>query len=349
MVTLVANWEFPEFDDERLKRGEEMPSGGNGHQSELSPGAKFMIGTDEIFDPFFTMGMITSGPFAGFEFALANAGGTPPIGHHDTGTGQTVEIDGPTTWVGLACTGDTFPPAPAEGGTALISRGVCAFQEKLNNVVAAGYTAGIVFNSAVPGCNGLVTMLADGDIPFVFVAREVGLKILGIDAPGDAACATPCSRWQHALDAPGRARSTSSSARSTSSARPAAGALRSDDRARPPRVDGAVGAARVGQDHPCPAAGRVIDAPFVDAVGGHERRRRRARADRRGASLDRPGGRSTSCSSTRSTASTRPSRTRCCRRSRTARSRSSERRPRTRTSRSTRRCSRGCACSDSSR
>jgi predicted ATPase with chaperone activity len=57
----------------------------------------------------------------------------------------------------------------------------------------------------------------------------------------------------------------------------------------------------------------------------------------------------TSCSSTRSTASTRPSRTRCCPTSRTARSRSSAPRPRTPTSRSTRRSCRGCGSIASSR
>jgi hypothetical protein len=73
----------------------------------------------------------------------------------------------------------------------LIERGVCAFQIKLDNIVAAGYDAGIVFNSAIAGCNGLLTMLAEGDIPFVFIAREAGLKSLVIDAPGDADCTTP--------------------------------------------------------------------------------------------------------------------------------------------------------------
>ena len=58
-----------------------------------------------------------------------------------------------------------------------------------------------------------------------------------------------------------------------------------------------------------------------DAVRGHERRRRRARRDRRGPGVARPGRSRPSSSSTRSTASTRHSRTRCCPTSRTARSR----------------------------
>ena len=53
------------------------------------------------------------------------------------------------------------------------------------------------------------------------------------------------------------------------------------------------------------------------------------------------------CSSTRSIASRRPSRTRCCPASRTAGSSSSPRRPRTRRSRSSRRCCRARCCSRS--
>jgi hypothetical protein len=188
-VTLIANWEYPELDDERLKRGHEMLPEGNAHQSEFSPDFNYLIGTDEDFSPSQLVGMIMSGPFMGAEFSLANASDTPSPGHHDPGDpSPPPSIDGPTTFVGLACT--ATGGAPAGSGTALIERGACPFQEKLNNVVAAGYDAGIVFNSAIPGCNGLVTMLAGGDIPFVFVARETGLKILGINAPGDAACTT---------------------------------------------------------------------------------------------------------------------------------------------------------------
>jgi len=38
------------------------------------------------------------------------------------------------------------------------------------------YSAGIVFNAVRPDCVGLVTMDAEGTIPFVFVSRDVGLR-----------------------------------------------------------------------------------------------------------------------------------------------------------------------------
>ena len=122
-------------------------------------------------------------------------------------------------------------------------------------------------------------------------------------------------------------------------------------RPRPPRVAAPVGPARHRQDvaRAAPRRGRRRRVPDrvsavmsgVAEVRGDDRRgpgaaRARAAPHR-------------SCSSTRSTASTRRSRTRSCRTSRTARSRSSGRRPRTRTSRSTRRSCRGCACGGSSR
>ena len=56
---------------------------------------------------------------------------------------------------------------------------MCSFQEKLDVVKAAGYDAGIVFNTVRPDCESLVFMLAAGDIPFVFVTRSTGLQILG--------------------------------------------------------------------------------------------------------------------------------------------------------------------------
>ena len=61
---------------------------------------------------------------------------------------------------------------------------------KLDNVAAAGYAAGIVFNNVRADCLALVTMLAAGDIPFIFVNREVGLHILNQTVDGQAACTT---------------------------------------------------------------------------------------------------------------------------------------------------------------
>lgn len=180
-VTLIAESDYAALDEEQAARGRQISPEGNAHQSELSPDNRFMIGTDEDFNPFRVTASIDDGPYAGTAYAAAQAADTPPIDAATT-------VTGPTTYVGQACD----PAAvPAGTGTALVERGTCAFQVKLDNVAAAGYTSGIVFNSAVPGCDALVNMAAAGDIPFLFVSRLTGLQLLGVPgATPENACTT---------------------------------------------------------------------------------------------------------------------------------------------------------------
>jgi len=167
-VTLIAESDFEELDPERLARGHEISPEGNAHQSELSPDNRWLVATDEDFNPYRVVASITSGPNSGTEFTALSGSGVPAI---DADT----SISGTPTFVGLACAAS--PPAAGDG-IALIERGVCSFQEKLDTVKAAGYDAGIVFNTVRPDCQGLVFMLAEGDIPFVFVDRATGLRLL---------------------------------------------------------------------------------------------------------------------------------------------------------------------------
>ncbi len=173
-VTLIAETDYALLDEERLARGQEISPEGNAHQVELSPDFDYMIGTDEDFNPFRVVATIDAGTYAGTEYAAASASATPPVNADTT-------IAGPTTFVGQAC--QALPPGD---GTALVERGVCSFQVKLDNITAAGYDAGIVFNTTA-GCDALVSMLAAGTIPFVFAARTAGLQLLG--SP-DLACET---------------------------------------------------------------------------------------------------------------------------------------------------------------
>jgi hypothetical protein len=178
-VTLIAQSDYAELDEERLARGHRISPEGNAHQSELSPNGRYLVGTDEDFAPYRGVATIDSGRYAGTEYTTASASGTPPITEESS-------IQGTVVPVGLAC-----EPLPAgNGGVALVERGVCAFQVKLDNITAAGYDAGIVFNSAVPGCDGLVRMAAEGDLPFVFVGRTTGLQLLDV-ADVSNPCSTP--------------------------------------------------------------------------------------------------------------------------------------------------------------
>jgi hypothetical protein len=176
-VSLVADHDYRALDEERLKRGQEISPEGNAHQNELSPNKRFMIATDEDFNPFRGVATIDDGQYAGTEYTAASGSDTPAIRPDNPMTGD-------TTFVGRACTADQ-PPAPGSG-IALIERGVCAFQEKLDNVKAAGYSGGIVFNND-PGCDAIVSMAVEGDIPFVFVTRTTGLQLLN---QTDTACGT---------------------------------------------------------------------------------------------------------------------------------------------------------------
>ncbi|MBC8091268.1 MAG: hypothetical protein H7Y15_04870 [Pseudonocardia sp.] len=191
-VKLIAESDYAALDEEQAKRGRQISPEGNAHQSELSPDNRFMIGTDEDFNPFRVTATIDDGPYAGTPYAAAQAADTPPINAATT-------VTGPTTYVGLACDPATIP---AGSGTALVERGVCSFQQKLDNVTAAGFTSGLVFNSAVAGCTSLVNMAAAGTIPFLFVSRTTGLQLLGLaGVTDDNACTTAAP----ALPAPSQA------------------------------------------------------------------------------------------------------------------------------------------------
>ena len=131
---------------------------------------------------------ITSGAYQGTDYTAIPAPAAAPIEPGD-------RIEDTPTYVGDACT----PVSAGDGGVALVERGgvapdgtACSFQLKLNNVKAAGYTAGIVLNNVRPDCLAFVNMLAAGDIPFIHVNRVTGLQLLGVAGVTDQnACTTP--------------------------------------------------------------------------------------------------------------------------------------------------------------
>ena len=177
----------------RARRGAPGPrpadlAGGQRHQSELSPDNKFLVATDEDFNPFRLVATINSGRYQGTEYTAIPAPSAAPID-------QDTRIADTPTYVGDAC----LPIPAGDGGVALVERGgvlpggaACSFQAKLDNVKAAGYTAGIVFNNVRPDCLAFVNMLATGDIPFVHVNRVTGLELLGVEGVTTGnACTTP--------------------------------------------------------------------------------------------------------------------------------------------------------------
>jgi hypothetical protein len=153
---------------------------GNAHQAEFNRDSTMFLGADEDFGARRVVGTITSGAlYAGDVFTATQGNNVPQIDD------DTAAI-GPTTYVGEACT--PLPPAASDEHVAVVARGTCTFTVKAQNVQAAGYQAGIVFNNAAE-CDAQVNMDVLADIPFVFVGRTTGMKLL--ERPAECTAALP--------------------------------------------------------------------------------------------------------------------------------------------------------------
>src|SRR5918993_760135 len=159
-----------------------LPPEGNAHQAEFTIDNRFIIGTDEDFNPFKLFMSV-----AGGAPAPVSAGTATPV-DEDVYIGPGETLTAPTTFLGTAC--GTIAPAATDPAIAVVERGGCFFQDKINNVTAAGYDAIIIFNSETgdPPCEALLGMLADTEIPAYFVSRSVGYQILGIEGYDPANC-----------------------------------------------------------------------------------------------------------------------------------------------------------------
>lgn len=164
--------------NERVEPDPNLPPEGNGHQSEFSLNSDFIVAADEDFGPFAPFISIDGAPAVGFSAGVATG---PQLGEGDS-------LSGDTRFLGLGCT--PFGADPGTATIAVMERGVCAFQQKLDNASAAGYQAAIIVNSTtgVPGCEALVNMLATTDILSFFVSRSVGYAILGVGGYNPANC-----------------------------------------------------------------------------------------------------------------------------------------------------------------
>jgi Ca2+-binding RTX toxin-like protein len=166
------------------------PPEGNGHQAEFSHDNKYILAADEDFDQYRFQAELKDGPNAGFQFH--EAGGA------DKGTFITPENpveDEDSRFVGDACTASGPLAAPSPGVTiAVVERGTCTFQEKAQNADDAGYDTILIFNNrGTDGqrCDVLLGMTLgtySGDILALFVARSVGMRIIGAYDPATYSC-----------------------------------------------------------------------------------------------------------------------------------------------------------------
>ncbi|MBK9167104.1 MAG: S8 family serine peptidase [Bryobacterales bacterium] len=81
-------------------------------------------------------------------------------------------VTGPLRDAGLGCT--ALPPGTLAGAVALIERGICTFEDKLNNAAAAGAVAGLVFTD-----ERAVVIMAAGSatLPAQMIGRDDGLAL----------------------------------------------------------------------------------------------------------------------------------------------------------------------------
>ncbi|MGH2943258.1 MAG: PA domain-containing protein, partial [Solirubrobacteraceae bacterium] len=130
------------------------PPEGNAHEAEFSHDNRYILAADEDFAPF--RGRLTNAAGAGFNFAEP----TDAVARIADLPGGTLASES-VTFVGRACwsTGtpapDTIAPAPAPADAdpatlrvAVIERGLCSFDEKVQGAATAGYEAFVIFNDA---------------------------------------------------------------------------------------------------------------------------------------------------------------------------------------------------------
>ncbi|HET9517104.1 MAG TPA: PA domain-containing protein, partial [Actinoplanes sp.] len=172
----LADTDFAAIDPVRAEAGQAVSPEGNAHQAEFTRDNRYFIATDEDFDPYRVTATITGGAYAGTAFTAIQGSDVPQIGLDRS-------LAGPTEFVGLGCA--ALPAGSGAGKVAVIERGECDFVVKVQNAQAAGYTGVIVFNrTGEDGCETLITMLAEADIPAVFVSRTDGFRILGRSLTG---------------------------------------------------------------------------------------------------------------------------------------------------------------------
>ena len=174
----IADTDFAALDPVRLDFGQSITPEGNGHQAEFTRDNKYFIATDEDFNPY----RVTATMENGTTFTAIQGSDVPQIDQSRT-------LSGDTRGVGLACDPASIPAADATHTVAVIERGVCDFTVKVQNVEAKGYAGAIVFNrTGVDGCETLVTMLVEANIPAVFVSRTDGFRILTGGVPAGYSC-----------------------------------------------------------------------------------------------------------------------------------------------------------------
>jgi hypothetical protein len=174
----LSDTDYAAIDDELFEQtGARLSPEGNAHQAEFTIDNRFVIGTDEDFDPYRLQVMTAEGDAF-----------TAKLGAQTTNE-QATAISGTPVFVGLACPGDPVPAATGPNQIAVVERGVCLFEEKAQAVLAAGgYEAMIIMNrEGADACTGTFGPSLTAEIPTIFIGRDAGFDLF--DQPFNlAAC-----------------------------------------------------------------------------------------------------------------------------------------------------------------
>jgi hypothetical protein len=176
----LSDTDFAAADPARLPFGQTITPEGNAHEAEFTRDNKFFFATDEDFNPYRVQATFRGGPAAGKTFTAIQAPDAKAINKENP-------LSGDTRFLGHGCEAMT----PAGGDLiAVVERGICDFQVKLDNAEAAGYKGLIVFNrTGADGCETLVSMLAASEtIPAIFVSRQDGFRLLGVEPGAGYTC-----------------------------------------------------------------------------------------------------------------------------------------------------------------
>ena len=177
----IADTDFAALDPVRLEvtgGAQRISPEGNGHQAEFTRDNEYFVATDEDFNPY----RVTATMGDGTAFTAIQGSDVPQIDEDTT-------LAGDTRGVGLACDAASVPAADAAHPVAVIERGVCDFTVKVQIVEAKGYKGAIVFNrTGEDGCETLISMLVEANIPAVFVSRTDGFRLLAGAVPQGYTC-----------------------------------------------------------------------------------------------------------------------------------------------------------------
>ena len=171
----LGDTEFAAIDPELLEQtGIALTPEGNAHQAEFTIDDRFIIATDEDFDPYRLEVTFADGDF------IAKAGTNTTIE-------QAEAISGTPIFVGLACPGDAEGPVPTAPDLpgdeiAVVERGVCFFTEKVTEVLAAGgYEAVIIMNrEGSDACGSVFGPSVEGAIPTIMIGRDAGFALFDV-------------------------------------------------------------------------------------------------------------------------------------------------------------------------